>query len=206
MMLDKLKLLPQLPDKEWLMRLQPGHFVWDVKDQRWLQVRWSYAPPNPGHVCGRIAVAPCWTAGDQWGLGPMADWYVHPDGTGMDGSQILWPATGNCPDEPVAQPEPWQRWVERQLEALRLQLDHLRRQLRAVQRTEPATLSDQQLRELQAAFADCRRAFGEPVCEECGGTGYVEPELDALDGCSVSYMLSQPRCPRCNHEQNDASG
>ena len=123
-----LKIAP-MPDYEWLSRLRPGHFAWDVKGERYVQVCFAYEPPDPGCNTGSIGLEPIWEDGGDWGSEGLEKWHIKPDGCGFDGSQLLMPLEDNCPDEPAPLPDVWQRRVERDLDLMKEQLDNLHRQI-----------------------------------------------------------------------------
>jgi hypothetical protein len=124
MILDELQII-EPPDNLWLTRLRCGHFVWAVKEQRFMKVEWAWEPPGPGCRGGRIGVCFCWINENQWGTENCLSWFVFENGKGLDNSLILQPVLGNCPDEPLPISEPWQRQIERRMSQLISRIEQL---------------------------------------------------------------------------------
>lgn len=130
-MIDQLRAMNP-PDAEWLSRLRAGHFIYAVKEARFCQVQWAWEPPDPGSAVGRMSICFCWSNGEnEWGREPFArTWYVRQDGTGIDGSQLLLPVEGNCPEIAADISDVWIRHTERALARLLQRVDQLEAEVR----------------------------------------------------------------------------
>jgi hypothetical protein len=116
-----------IPDAEWLTRLRRGHYVFAPKENLIMCIEWAWEPPEPSFFYGSVGVEKMWIYGDQWGRYEEGAyrWYVSPDGKGMDGTQILLPLEGNCPDELTPISDVWQRHVEHRLALLTHYVDQI---------------------------------------------------------------------------------
>lgn len=114
------------PDAEWLTRLRQRHYVYAPKEDKIFAVEWAWEAPDPGSFTGRIGLRQMWFEHGEWGgCAEITIWSTTPHGAGMDGSQILKPLEGNCPDEAPAMSPIWQRRVEKRLAMMQHQLDQL---------------------------------------------------------------------------------
>ncbi len=105
-------------DETWVTRLRRGHWVYLPKENEYAQVVSAYEPPEPGTWCGRIMIQMTTSMYDGLHLKNIEQWFTQPNGRGLNGSQIIIPVEGNCPDDPPPLSEPWVRHVERELEEL----------------------------------------------------------------------------------------
>ncbi len=114
-----------IPDDQWLTRLRTGHFVWNPKEFQFAKIEWAWEPPDPGCRSGHLGLLPVWRTNYEWGTEHCERWFIFPDGSGFDGTQLLLPVRGNCPDDPTPISETWQRQTQRVLGQLLHRMESL---------------------------------------------------------------------------------
>lgn len=113
-------------DPDWLPRLRRGHVAFDPKGDQFVEVEWAWEPPDPGSCAGCIGLIMLHREYDGWHTGQHVHaWYVKPDGTGFDGSQVLLPVEGHVPEVEGPIAEPWKRHVERSMAHFRHHIEQL---------------------------------------------------------------------------------
>jgi len=119
------------PRGSWIERLRKGHIVYLPKEKCYGQIEWAYEPPEPGTIAGRIALRKlseyfdAWYQENRWTIKEVQSWFIRPDGTGFDGSQLMLPTEGNLPEEALPIAEPWQRHIERSIGNILSRLEQL---------------------------------------------------------------------------------
>jgi hypothetical protein len=81
------------PGDDWVVRLELGFAIWLVKERAVARVADHYRPPEPDRFCGNLSI-------DRGG-NIAEDWYVRPNGAGLDGKQLILPH-GELPEFPSA--------------------------------------------------------------------------------------------------------
>ena len=71
------------PEGDWVVRLELGSAIWLVKERSVARVADHYRPPEPDRFCGKLLI-------DRGGYS-TDDWYVRPNGAGLDGKQLILP-------------------------------------------------------------------------------------------------------------------
>ena len=101
-----------LPEGDWVVRLELGFAIWLVKERRVAHVADHYRPPVQGRYGGKLLI--------DLG-GHTADWYVLPNGTGLDGAQLIRPHD-ELPEFPSARRI---AGLEKEIRSLAVKLDQL---------------------------------------------------------------------------------
>lgn len=82
------------PDNEWVERLRPGHWIFLVKENCFARVAHSYEGSSYGS-CGQIFIHKF----NDNNFQRTEQWYVRPDGCGLDYNPLIAPVEGNVPDD-----------------------------------------------------------------------------------------------------------
>jgi hypothetical protein len=121
-------LAPDRSDINWVERLRRGNYVWLPKERRYASIVFSYEPPDPGGVSGRIALRKVDFSSPPR-AGYIEDWFILPDGRGFDNTQIMLPCVGNLDDDPPAQDHTAIRRLMRLITQLQHRMERLETEL-----------------------------------------------------------------------------
>lgn len=100
-----------LPNFDWLYHLRKDHLVYLVKEKTFAQVEWTFDPPEPGRICGRIGL--------RFEGGRLDSWLIRSNGQGINCTQCLLPVEGNLSAEPIKLEPEDIRFLKREIEQLR---------------------------------------------------------------------------------------
>jgi hypothetical protein len=127
------KVLRKPEDPRWMERLREGHYVWLPKERQYARIAYPYEVEEPGTCAGRVGLEKVWGlifSPGVWGLDHIEQWFIRPDGSGLDHRQLVLPTEGNLPDDPPSLPEPLVRQMQRQIAALQTRVERLETELR----------------------------------------------------------------------------
>lgn len=109
------------PEGEWMRRLRDGMEIWLVKQHEHARCVMPWAPPTPGHRCGRLVL-------DRYhGNRRLCTeaWYVGGRGEGLDGGLLVLPCEGHLPEELSKATEERDIWIKADMATLRREMDTL---------------------------------------------------------------------------------
>ena len=106
------------PEGEWMRRLRDGMQIWLVKQEEHARCVMPWAPPTPGHRCGRL-VLDRYSGDRRWGT---EAWYVGGRGEGLDNSQLILPCEGHLPEELAKATEERDIWIKSDIATLRREI------------------------------------------------------------------------------------
>lgn len=129
MFLDTLEIATSFSEK-WLFSVRKDDFVWLVKQQQLAQIEWEYQDD----ICmGRLGFYLIWKNNDSWRRGELQSWYVKPDGTGFDGSQLILPIKQCLNEKTKKVSRSWEKVLYDKLTLIEHKIEVLEKDLRKLE-------------------------------------------------------------------------
>ena len=87
-------LMQDIPEGPWMRRLRECNWIWLVKEEEYATVAFTWQPPEPGFMSGRLVLDRLRQEHDGLYKGETQVWFVGARGEGLDGKQLIVPCEG----------------------------------------------------------------------------------------------------------------